>query len=619
MTCGHLGRGARRAVLALMALGVAGFLTLSLACKSSTKSGNSTTTTATATISGKVTYVRIPLLSNADGVPTGLETNSANYKVLPLRGALVRLYQAKDETNPDGTKTRVWTLPTSPVFTDSTGAYTFTIDQGSETFVEVISIFQISTQQLRLLADPSGINSSLPQSERITYSARKGADGSAPAGNPTPGTPVTANATLNFDLGLNDKLWIAPSNGILPTTAVLETSATGSRPFAIGDSFYGLGSIYLDGSSISSVLDLHYRPGISEARGSFIEFDKSKFPLSYDGGRGHFFGSLRASASNDDAWDEGVIFPVLCRYFLYLQGQTTLFPASAALQDLSPDIAIIEGLAPVMAANALKSPYLADTSGGTIQVQDVRSLAGVPVAKQTVYSAPNLRALGWELVLMGNGIISPGTTTSWATINPVAMARFFYLISPSDRTDLSGIYQQLGRLKEAKSGVDPVDLTLIFTDTALTTLTAPFQITWPRPTTPPLNSFVADWGSDPNSSTTGTIPISMANALQVQSLYPNLSEGEVAYARFTLTKDTAYNLKLVSSSGPLPTGSRLEIRFLFAGLAYTFDGSATTSPVRVVLLGNVTTPVVNFVRIRLLSTNAIVPDFTATVQMTVAN
>lgn len=628
MAFGHLGRGARRTVLALMALGAAGFLTFSLACKSSSK--NNGTAAGTATISGKVTYVRIPLLSDGNGVPTGLETNPANFKVLPVRGAEVRVYQAKDETNPDGTKTRVWILPAVPTITDSTGAYGFTVPQGSDTFVEVTSIFRISNLQVRLIADPNGIRSSLPQSERVIYSARKGADGTAPAGNPTPGTLVAANATLNFDLGLNDKLWIAPSNRTQPAAAVVESSATGSRPFAIGDSFYSFGIIYLDGTSSSPILDLHYRPGISDTLGSFIEFDKSKFPLSFDGGGGHYFGSLQGSASNDDAWDEGIIFPLMGRYFLYLQGQTSFFPPSTPLLDLTPDIAIIEGLAPIMAANALKSPYLADTSGGTIQVQDVRSLAGVPVAKQTVYSAPNLRALGWELVLKGNNLVSPGTTATWATINPAAMARFFHLISPTDHTDNSGIYQQLGRLKEAKSGSDPTDLATIFTDAVLTALTSPFQITWPRPTTPPLNTFITDWGSDPNSATVGAVPFSMANAVQVQGVdpnnidqnllaYPNVSEGEVAFARFALTKDIAYDLKVVGSNGPLPAGSKVEIMFLFSGLTYTFDGSSAASSVRLVLTGNSTTPVVYPVRIRLLSPSTTVPDFTATVQMTIAN
>ena len=610
MAFGHLGRGARRTVLALMALGVAGFLTFSLACKSSSKNSG-TTGISTATISGKVTYVRIPLLSDVNGVPTGLETTSANFKVLPVRSALVRVYQAKDETNPDGTKTRVWVLSAAPALTDSTGAYSVTVPQGSDTFIEVTSIFQISNQQVRLIADPTGITSSLPQSERAIYSARKGADGSAPTGNPTPGTPLAANSTVNFDLGLNDKLWITPSNGIQPSAAVIESSPTGSKPFAIGDSFYGFWSIYLGGGTATSILDLHYRPGISETRGSFIEFDKSKFPLAYDGGAGHYFGSLQGSASNDDAWDEGIIFPLMGRYFLYLQGQTSLFPPSTPLQDLTPGIAIIEGLAPIMAANALKSPYLADTSSGTIQIQDVRT----PATKQTVYSAPNIRALGWELVLKGNGIVTPGTNAAWTTINPAAMARLFNLISPSDQTDISSIYQQLGRLKEAKSGSDPVDLATIFTDATLTAVTAPFQITWPRPTTPPLNTFVTDWGSDPNSTTIGTIPFSMANAVQVQGAYPNISEGEVAFARFALTKDTRYNLKVVGSNGPLPAGSTIQVRFLLAGLFYTFDAS---SPVQLILPGNAITPVVYPVRIRLLSPSTVVPDFTATVQITIA-
>ncbi len=617
MAFGHLGRGARRMVSALVAIGAAGFLTLSLACKSSSKSTSTTPTTATATVSGKVTYVRIPLVSDADGMPTGLETDPANFKVLPLRGAQIRVYQAKDETNPDGTKTRVW-IPTQ-TYTDSTGAYSVTLPQGADTFAEVISVFQISGQYARVIADPNGINSSLPQSERVIYSVRKGVDGTAPANNPVPGTAFTANATVNFDVGVSDKLWITPSNLTQPTAAVAESSATGSKAFAIGDSIYGFGSLYFGVPSTLSVLDLHYRPGISENQGSFIEFDKSKYPLSFDSGSGHYFGSLRGAAANDDAWDEGVLFPLMGRYFLYLQGQTSLFPPAAPLLDLMPDVAIIEGLAPLMAANALKSPYLADTSGGTVQIQDVRNLTGVPLAKQTVYSAPNIRALGWELILKANGIVSPGTTTTWATINPAAMLRFFTLISPSTRTDISSLYQQIGRLKEAKSGADPVDLATIFTDAALTELTAPFQITWPRPTTPPLNTFVTDWGSDPNNAALGTIPFSMANSVQVQGTYPNVSEGEVAYARFTLTKDTAYDLKVVGSNGPLPEGSRIEIRFLFTGVTFAFDGSSTAQSARLVLPGNSTTPLVNPVRIRLVSPSAVVPDFTATVQMTVAN
>ncbi len=618
MAFGHLGRGARRTMSALLAMCVAGLLTFSLACKSSSKNTNGTTP-GTAILSGKVTYVRIPLLSDANGVPTGLETNSANFKVLPMRVALVRVYQGKDETNPDGTKTRVWIMPVAPSFTDATGAYSVTVPQGYDTFVEINSIFQVFNQQVRVIGDPDGINSSLPQSQRVNYAVRKGADGSAPAGNPTPGTAFTANSTVNFYIGLGDKLWLSPSNGIQPGAGVVESSATGSKPFAIGDSFYGFGSVYLSGSSNFFFLDLHYRPGISEARGSFIEFDKTKFPLSYDGGIGHFFGSLRGSASNDDAWDEGVIFPLLGRYFLFTQGQTSLFPPSAPLQDLMPDVAIIEGLAPIMAANALKSPYLADTSSGTIQIQDVRSLTGVPAAKQTVYSAPNIRALGWELVLKGNNLASPGTTATWATINPAAMVRLFNLISPSDQTDISSIYQQLGRLKEARTGAEPVDLASIFTDAMLTTLTTPFQITWPRPTTPPLNTFVSDLGSDPNNAAAWAVPFSMANAVQVQGVYPNISEGEAAFGRFTLTKDTAYNLKVVGSSGPLPAGSILEITFLSVNLTYTFDASATGNSNRMVLPGNSTTPVIYPVRIRLLSPTNAVPDLTATVQMTVAN
>lgn len=624
MAFGHLGRGAWRTARALKAFGVTGVLALmalSLACKSSSK-GNGTgggTTTPTATISGHVTYVRIPLVSDANGVPTGLETNPTKFKVLPLRGTQVRVYQAKDETNPDGTKTRVW-LNINTVLTNLTGDYTVAIPQGSDTFIEVLSGFQNAGQLVRLIADPNGINSSIPQADRVIYSVRKGLDGSAPVGNPLPGTSATANATVNFDVGLSDKLWIAPFNPRQVGSAVLETSGSGSRPFAIGDSFYGFGNIYFaTGGGSSAILDLHYRPGVSENRGSFIEFDRTKFPLAFDGGNGHFFGSLRGASTNDDAWDEGVIFPMLARYILFLQGQTGLLPPASPLQDLAPDISVIEGLAPAMAANALKSPYLADTSGGTIQIQDVRSLQGVPLSKQTVYCAPNIRALAWELILKANALASPGTSATWASINPAAMVRFFSLISPADLTDTSGIYQQLGRLKEVKTSSDVTDLAAIFTDATLTTLTAPFQIPWPRPTVAPLNSFVIALGDDPNSTSVASLPFTMINAVQVLGAYPNLSQGEVAYARFALSKDTAYNLKVVSSNGALPSGSSLEINVLSARLSYTFTGGATADSVRLVLPGNATTHTPYLVRIRILSPNAVVPDFTATVQMSITN
>ncbi len=620
MACGHLGRGAWRTVRALAAVGVVGALALSVACKSSSKNGNSNPgTTATVTVTGHVTYLRVPLLTDANGVPTGLETTSANFKAMPLRGAQVRVYQAKDETNPDGTKTRVW-INVGASLTSTTGDYTATVPQGSDTFIEVTSVFQNSAQQVRVIAEPSGINSTVPQVDRVIYSARKGWDSSAPIGIALPGTSSTANATVNFDVGSGDKLWITPSNNRQPGSASQETSGSGSRPFAIGDSFYAFGAIYFPtGGGASSVLDLHYRPGVSEARGSYIEFDRTKFPLAYDGGSGHFFGTIRGSASNDDAWDEGVIFPLVARYILYLQGQTALLPADAPLQDLSPDSAVIEGLAPVMAANALKSPYLADTSGGTIQIQDVRSLVGVPISKQTVYSAPNIRALAWELVLKANSVASPGTPATWTTINPSAMGRFFSLIAPIDLADISGIYNQLARLKEAKGALDPIDLAAIFTDTALTAVAAPFQITWPRPTVAPLNSFITNWGDDPNSLAVATIPLSMATAVQVRGSYPNLSEGEVAYARFALSKDTAYNLKIVGSNGPLPLGSLIEVTFPYARLSYTFTGASTQDPLRLVLTGNATTHVPYLVRIRLLSPNAQIPDVTATVQLSVAN
>ncbi len=613
----HLNRG-WQSVRSLALISAAVAFGLSFGCKSKFSSNGPAVPAGSITLSGKVTYVRVPLVTNANGVPTGLETNTANFKDLPARGVLVRAYQAKDETNPDGTKTRVWKT-TASGFTDTTGTYSFVVSQGTDTFLETFTVFQSSAVLTRIIADPSGVNSSVPQADRLLYSLRKGVDGSTPAGNSTPGTPATANATVNFDVGITDKLWLSPLNAFQPGVATLESVGTGSRPFAIGDTTATFGTAYIDASTAPAILDLHYHSGVSETRGSFIELDRTKYPLGYNStGPFHYFGSLRGAASNDDAWDEGVILPLLGRRYLFDQRSSVLFPPAAAFQDLSPDLAIIEGLAPVMAANALKSPYLADTSVAGIQVTDIRDLSTTPLSKQTIYSAPNTMALGWELVLKANGIASPGTATTWTTINAVAMHRFFVLTSPADLTDIPNLYQQLGRLKEAKNSTETIDLAAIFTDTAISTITTPFQITWPRPTTGALSTFVTNWAADPNT-TLPPLPFTMSNAVQVAGRYPNVSQGEVAYARFTLTKDTAFNLKIISSIGALPSGSTLQINFPSTGLSYSFSGDPLATPVRIVLGGSLTTPPIYPVQIRLRSPNNLVPDFAVTVQLIAAN
>ena len=47
----------------------------------------------------------------------------------------------------------------------------------------------------------------------------------------------------------------------------------------------------------------------------------------------------------------------------YVVPLNPLFPTGVAQENLSVDMARIEGLAEAMAANLLKSPYLADTTG----------------------------------------------------------------------------------------------------------------------------------------------------------------------------------------------------------------------------------------------------------------
>jgi hypothetical protein len=229
--------------------------------------------------------------------------------------------------------------------------------------------------------------------------------------------------------------------------------------------------------------------------------------------------------------------------------------------------------------------------------------------------------MAWELILKANSLATPGTATTWATLNPAALARFFSAgpayptTTPAYETEPLNIFKQLRRLQEVKAATEPVDLAAVFTDTALTPLLAPFGITWPRPTTGAYASFAAAWGADPNSSTTALPPItlSMAKAVQVRGVYPNNTAGEVAYAGFTLSADRAYTLT-VSASPALTGTAALELMLpSYQSAPLTFTGSGGSQ--RIVLAGNSTTPVFQAVRVRLLSPATVQPDTTVTISL----
>ena len=631
----------------LQNLGALVLLALALACGSKTQSTPASSTTVS--IVGLVNFQRVPLATDANGVPTGLVDSSvpANLKTIPLRGAVVRAYQQVDQTKPDGTKFPVWIVARSSV-TDGAGLYSLTVTKDRPTMVEVLSSYNSGSETLiNVVAEPAGINSPTLALDRLRYALRKAVNGTTPANDNTPNSMLTADAVVNFSVGLNDPWWVvnpafslSTSEAPRITEAVLETDypgrtagqGSGSRIMGIGDTIASFLTIY-GSASPGAALDLHYWPGRTEPRGSYIEYDRSRFPQAYDtsAGKSHFFGSLRGGPTNDDAWDEGVILPLLGRSLLNAgnNGRTfsvplgSIFPLGAALPDLSPDLARIEGLADAMAANVLKSPYLADTQGTALAapVIDIR-ITGLSAAQLTPYSAPGLRAFAWELILKANSLPSPGVAADWATINSLATARFF--LAPTSLTNgLTGatardieplnVYSQLNRFKETKTAAEPVDLATVFTDSVLTTLGTPFGITWPRPTIGAYATFAADWGTDPILPFP-TVPLSMTKASLVNGFYPNASEGEVFYAVFNLNADKRCVLTATIAPALLP-GGQIDVDLPMMTRTFQFTGAGGDSGV-IVIPVYTTAPVFHPVRIRLNSPSTLQPDVTVTLTLT---
>jgi hypothetical protein len=620
----------------LQTLGAVVLLALALACHGKSGSGQEA---GTAIVTGTVTYVRVPLATNAQGVPTGLVDASvaANLTTLPARGVFVRVYQQVLQTNPDGiTTTPVWFMM-AETLTDASGNYSVSVAQGRQSMVEVLSSFDGgNSNRIRLLAEPQGINSATMAIDRLQYAQRKAADNTTPPGN-APNSMLNVNSTVNFAIGLNDPWWVMDpaytlTNRQAPLVeqAVLETTlpgrtaglGTGSRVLGIGDTIasfllnYGV-------ATPGTTLDLHYWPGRSEARGSYVEYDTSQFPQALDltAGKSHFFGSLRGGPANDDAWDEGVILPLLARGVLFAgnNGRTfsvplnPLFPQGAALPNLSPDLARIEGLADAMAANVLKSPYLADTQGTTATVKDIRDISGLSASQKSPYSAPALRAFAWEIILKSNSLTTPGTAATWTTINPLAAARFFAApVGPTNGSlDLEplNIYSQLARLNEGKAASEPADLNAIFTSQVLSTLGTPFGVSWPRPTNSPYALFIADWGADPVSPLPSVV-LSMAKAAQVNGSYPNYSQGEVFYAAFSLNADKRCILNAVISPA-LAAGAKVDVDLPQLNRTFHFTGTGGSTEV-ITIPVNATAPYYHPVRLRMVSPSAVQPDSTVT-------
>jgi hypothetical protein len=629
----------------LQTLGAVVLLALALACHG--KSGSSQPA-GTANITGNVTYTRVPLAKSPQGVPIGLvdATVPANLQTLPARGVTIRIYQQVTQTLPNGNPapSPSWVFRQS-TSTDSSGNYSAIVTMGYPTMVEMLSTFNGGSIPIRLIAEPQGINSPTPALSRVQYAMRKAADGSVSATSNAPSSMFQANSTVNFTIGLSDPWWIvnpeisltgdssAPNvdKAWLETTDASRTPGigTGSRVLGIGDTIASF-QINYGTASPGSTLDLHYWPGQSEPRGSYIEFDQGLFPQSLDTSTGqyHYFGTLSGGPANDDAWDEGVIMPLLARCVLYAGNAGTfliprnpLFPQGAALPNLSPDMARIEGLADAMAANLLKSPYLADTQGTLVVpggVRDIRDVSGLSATQKSPYSAPALRAFAWEIVLKANSLPSPGAATDWANINPLATVRLFLPpsgggVSATGIVEPINIFSQITRLSEVKSSADPVDLAAVLPDAVIATLGSPFGINWPRLTSAPYASFAANWGTDPVSPFPSVV-LSMAKAVQVNGAYPNYSQGEVFYTGFSLNADKRCIISAVISPA-LGAGAQVDVDFPYMPRTFSFTGTGGSTPVVVIPVAT-TAPYFHPVRLRMNSPGTLQPDVTVTLTLT---
>jgi len=194
---------------------------------------------------------------------------------------------------------------------------------------------------------------------------------------------------------------------------------------------------------------------------------------------------------------------------------------------------------------------------------------------------------------VGNGITAPGTYADWSQPwsysrpvglgFPPVMARMFNLAYPwvqyggqyweaTQRTDIISIYSQAATLQEPQGGA-PTDLSKIFTNLVLFTQLNPFNLQWPL--TPEAWPFIAaNWNQGTNINpgpllaTLPSFTLSMAQAQQIPNpaitdpvpatVYPNCSEGEVAYAKLALRLDQTFQLSLATSPA-LPAGAAIEV------------------------------------------------------------
>ncbi len=663
-------------------------------------------------ISGKVTYDRIPLLHAANGVPTGLETDPAKFELnLPARYITVNLYQKVAVPDPlfpnDRTKDKIFFgLHGSAATSD--GTYSFSVDPDLEWMVEVQSSIHLGTAttpaDVNLIADPNGLSSTLPHQNRLRYCMRKAPDGTLPPTNPAvnhvatskvaAGSPTTV---VDFHIGINDSWFLADVDHRLLSSTItsrmvpgyseglvvgsnpngyqkagqLEAAPTGSRVLSILDAFVDMAAYLGTSGSLVSItpggpgttLDLHYLQGRAEARGTFISWDRSQYPLgqgidpntsvpfptgfssAFDAATGtyHYFGSVRSSASNDDAWDRSKLISLAAKAYLFQQvsrgsfyaqsnplGQFTPLPQDAPLTNLDPQMALLEGMPDGLAAVILKNPYITDTTSTGLTYRDVRDLSAVPPADLTVFCAPFHSALVWELALKANAIPRSEVPADWDKIIPATISPLASLIEPFGNLDTINIYPQLKAMQSTLPGL--TSTTSPFTDTVLRDLLSQMgvpsgNIPWPRPAVGALSAFVTSWGADPISnptapatSTIAPMVLSMANATPVAGVYGNMSSGELAFAQFTVSRTKVYALDVQFPGGALTNG-QVEVSFIGIGTpdglvvsTYTFTNS-TAASIPLTLQAPLGAASTWLVRVRMLSPTVLQPDTTVAIKL----
>ena len=637
-----------------------GLLGLGAGCKRSTANSD------TATVSGTVSYTRLPVLRDSDGRPTGALGAGT---VQLARGVVVRVFQLYQDLLPDGKLHQNW-RPVGSAVTDANGGYAVGgAAKGRGTFVEVDAVFQQVGNHgaaVQIIADPDGIASALPEPLRPIYAMRKDLGGTLV---PNPVAPVdtdpldpnlpllSGDTTVNFNVGASDA-WVATlptwnQPGSNPDPAHPGTQAPpsasnlllGSRVLAILDSIYTFTYTFGDPTPSKvngGVLDLHYYPGLPAAGPrAFVIYDPAQAPRAYDGKKARTFATLSGGPSPaspgtlDDAMDPGVIYPMLARNFLFGQGKTALFPTGRSeLASLSPDLALVDGLADAMAATLIQSPWLTDaTSTAALPPRDIRVLPAQP----GFASPATVAAAAWRLTLDAYNIAPPGTAADWARIDPTVLARIYNLINPfitipakggeaALQSDIPNMFAQVGRLQEPRQSGMP-DLPNIFSNLELLVVLEPFGVIWPQP--PQLApSFSADWGLDPDSLLAALPPftLSMTGAVQIPDLtigaaagakvFPNCSQGEVAYAKLKLTYARDYSVSVAVPA--LPATAVIEVTVDGrSDQTFRFSAADLTAK-RVSLSGNPSdagNPARHFVRTRVLSPAVQQPDLQVTVSL----